>query len=201
MSPEQASVNSDRIDQRTDIFGSGAVLDWLLTSVPPFSGGIEILDRVIAKAKMALAKMLVKKELDLKQATVLLTDVLSIRRTTLADPRIARCLHALGVVAHKQGDFAGAETCFSKAVVDTSALLRRSHEHPTSSEFYLASCEFAQAKRNSNPVKARSQYQRGMDILKEVFTYEHASGWCFASSRRKHDKSRNSDSIRFSQHC
>ena len=38
MAPEQAAVDAERIDQRTDIFGLGATLYWLLTGKPPYTG-------------------------------------------------------------------------------------------------------------------------------------------------------------------
>jgi hypothetical protein len=47
MAPEQARVESDRIDSRTDIFGIGGVLYYLLTGHPPYEGATraEVLER------------------------------------------------------------------------------------------------------------------------------------------------------------
>ncbi|MCA9214135.1 MAG: protein kinase [Planctomycetales bacterium] len=47
MAPEQAVGDGDRIDQRTDIFGLGAILYWLTTGKPPYrASGKEIWDQV-----------------------------------------------------------------------------------------------------------------------------------------------------------
>ena len=49
MSPEQARGLVDEIDERTDVFGLGAILYQILTGTPPYRGGKE--DELLARAR------------------------------------------------------------------------------------------------------------------------------------------------------
>jgi hypothetical protein len=58
MAPEQADGRLDLLDDRTDVYGLGAILYHLLTGAPPFSGADtpEVLDRVRHEAPPAMAR-------------------------------------------------------------------------------------------------------------------------------------------------
>jgi len=55
MAPEQAAGNNDQVDQRTDVYGLGAMLYEILTGEPPFSGTTtrEVLDKVLSEPPIA----------------------------------------------------------------------------------------------------------------------------------------------------
>ena len=55
MAPEQAAGTNDRVDERSDVYGLGAMLYEILTGQPPFSGATtrEVLDKVLSEPPIA----------------------------------------------------------------------------------------------------------------------------------------------------
>src|SRR5262249_7158801 len=56
MAPEQARGETERLDERTDVFGLGAILCEILTSRPPFQGG-STLDTLMQSANAELSEV------------------------------------------------------------------------------------------------------------------------------------------------
>jgi len=52
MPPEQAQGDIDRLDERADVFGLGAILCEILTGKPPYTGGRDVIVQQAARAKL-----------------------------------------------------------------------------------------------------------------------------------------------------